>query len=271
MEEALKSTLCFDKGSSFIVDAKLFVFGVCIYLFIPPHCRYASIWHHPISPKTEAASKAAASLQRGQLNKCTWAQLQQQEDASKGGDNGHAAEHSNGDGEPGGQLKLQSWVPLAHHEATRRLPHVLVEVQAGARDGVQGAVRGARQAGPRAEATAGQAGRWAGQAGWDGSWWYRVSHCVVEGLGAHWEACWTLVYTALLKEVVTRVAFWNTEKQSWDNQQGVPFYLFIWVRQLKKGTRIPAQIIKSQRAQLTQKDTLHLTFLYWYIHGFFIS
>lgn len=79
-------------------------------------------------------------------------------------------------------------------------------MQAGARVGVQGAVRGAGQTGQRAEAAAGQAGLWAGQAGWDGSWFHKVSHCVVERLGAHREACWTFFHTALLKEVVACIA-----------------------------------------------------------------
>lgn len=55
--EALKSTLCFDKGSPFIVDVKLFIIRVRI--FITPHCRDASVRHHPVTPE------AAASLQRG--------------------------------------------------------------------------------------------------------------------------------------------------------------------------------------------------------------
>lgn len=176
MGEALKSTLCFDKGSPFIVDVKLFIFSVRI--FITPHCRDASVRHHPVTPE------AAASLQRGQLNEHTRAQLQQQENHSEGGDNGHAAERSDGDGKPGGELELRSRVALAHHEAAGRLPHVMVEVQAGARRGVQGGVKGAGQASPGAEAAAGQAGRWAGQTGWDGSWCYIISHCVVEGQGA---------------------------------------------------------------------------------------
>lgn len=83
-------------------------------------------------------------------------------------------------------------------------------MQAGARVGVQGAVRGTGQTGPRAEAAAGQAGLWAGQAGWDGSWFHKVSHGVVERLGAHREACWTFFHTALLKEVVACIALCNT-------------------------------------------------------------
>lgn len=111
-------------------------------------------------------------------------------------------------------MDLQCRVTLAHHEAARGLAHVLVEVQAGARDGIQGAVWEAGQAGPRAEAAARQAGRWAGQAGRDGSWCYKVSHCVVEGLGAHREACWTFFHTAFLEEVVAGVALYKTEKST---------------------------------------------------------
>lgn len=179
MGEALKSTLCFDKGSPLILDVKLLIIRVCIYPIVPPHCRDAAVRDHPISPE------AAACLQRGQLDESAGAQLQHQEGASKGGDDGHAAEHGDGDRQPGAELELEPRVPLARHEAVRGLAHVLVEVQAGAGDGVQGAVRGAGQAGPGAEAAAGQAGRWAGQAGWDGGRWYKVSHCVVEELGAH--------------------------------------------------------------------------------------
>ena len=196
------------------MDVKLFVFGVCIYSFIPPHCRDAAVRHHSIPPKAEAAPETAASLQRRQLDERARAQLQQQEDASEGGDDGHAAKHGDGDGQPRAEVDLQSWVTLAHHEAARGLAHVLVEVQAGARDGIQGAVWEAGQAGPRAEAAAGQAGRWAGQAGWDGSWCYKVSHCVVDGLGAHREACWTFFHTALLEEVVAGVALCKTEKST---------------------------------------------------------
>lgn len=156
---ALKSTLCFDKGSPLIVDVKIVVFRVRVYLFIPPHCRNAFVRHHPIPPEAEAAAEAAASLQRRQLYDRAGAQLQQQEDASEGGDDGHATEHGDGDGEPRGQLGIQVLVRRAHHKATGGLPHVLVEVQACARDGVQGAVGEAGQAGLRAEAAAGQAGR----------------------------------------------------------------------------------------------------------------
>lgn len=101
MEEALKSTLCFDKGSPLILDVKLFVFRVCIYPFLPPHCWDATVRHHPISAETEGAPETTASLQRGQLDERAGAQLQHQEDASESGDDGHAAEHSNGYGEPG--------------------------------------------------------------------------------------------------------------------------------------------------------------------------
>lgn len=174
--------MCFDKGSPLILDVKLFVFGVCIYPFIPPHCRDATVRNHSVSPQAEAAPDATASLQRWQLDECARADLQQQEDAGEGGNDGHAAEHSNGDWQPGAEVDLQCRVTVAHHEAARGLAHVLVEVQAGARDGIQGAVWEAGQASPRAEAAAGQAGRWTGQAGWDGSWCYKVSHCVVEGL-----------------------------------------------------------------------------------------
>lgn len=158
MGEALKSTLCFNKGSPLILDVKLFVVRVCIDPIIPPHCRDAAVRDHPIPPEAEAATQAAASLQRGQLDERAGAQLQQQEGASEGGDDGHAAEHGDGDGQPGAELELRPRVPLSHYEAARRFAHVLVEVHAGATDGVQGAVSGAGQAGPRAEAAAGQAG-----------------------------------------------------------------------------------------------------------------
>lgn len=163
--EALNSTLCFDKGSPLIVDVKLIVVGVRVYIVIPPHCRDASVRDHSISPKAEAAPEAFASLQRRQLNDRARAQLQEQEDSSEGGDNGHAAKHSDGDGKLGSQLDIRLHFPLAHHVIARWLSHVLVDVQAGARDGVQGSVNGAGQARLRAEAAAGQAGRWAGQAG----------------------------------------------------------------------------------------------------------
>lgn len=165
MGEALNSTLCFDKGSPFIVDVKLIVVGVRIYLLIPPHCRDASVRHHSVSPEAEAAPEAFASLQRRQLNERAGAQLQEQEDTSEGGDNGHAAKRSDGDGKLGSQLDIRFHFPLAHHVIARGLSHVLVDVQAGARDGVQGSVKGAGQTGLRAEAAAGQAGRRAGQAG----------------------------------------------------------------------------------------------------------
>lgn len=79
---------------------------------------------------------------------------------------------------------------------------------------VQGAVKGAGQAGQGAEAAAGQAGRWAGQADLDGTWKYRVSNCVVEGLRAQGEAWRTFFYTGLLKEVESTVALCNTKKQT---------------------------------------------------------
>lgn len=177
--------MCFDEGSPLILDVKLFVFGVCVYAIIPPHCGDAAVRHHPVPPEAEGAPETAAGFQRGQLDEGAGAQLQQQEDAGEGGDDGHAAEHGDGDGQLGAELQLQPRVPLAHHEAAGRLAHVLVEVVAGARDGVQRAVGGAGQAGLRAEAAAGQAGRRAGQAGGDGGWRYEVSHCVAERLGAH--------------------------------------------------------------------------------------
>lgn len=133
--EALKSTLCFDKGSPLIVDVKLFVIRVCVHPFISPHCWDAAIRHYPFPSKAEATPKAAAGFQGGQLDERTGAQLQQQEDASKGGNDGHAAEHSNGNGQLGAELRFR--VPLAHHKAARRLAHILVEVYTGAGDGVQ--------------------------------------------------------------------------------------------------------------------------------------
>lgn len=169
MQEALKSTLCFDKGSPLILDFKLFVFGVCIHPIVPPYCWDATVRYHPIPSEAEAAPEAAARLQRGQLDERSGAQLQQQEDTGEGGDDGHAAEHSDGDGQPGVELELRFRIPLTHHEAPGRLAHVLVEVHAGAGDGIQGTVWRAGQAGMRAEAAAGQAGRRAGQAGRDGS------------------------------------------------------------------------------------------------------
>jgi len=150
------------------VDVKLFVIRVSIYPVVPPHCRDAVVRDHPVSPQAEAAPEAAAGLQRGQLDERAGAQLQQQEGAGEGGDDGHAAEHGDGDGQPGAELDRCHRAPLAHQEIVMGFAHVLVEVQTGAREGVQGAVRGAGQAGPRAEAAAGQAGRWAGQAGRDG-------------------------------------------------------------------------------------------------------
>lgn len=204
---ALKSTLCFDKGSPLIVDVKVVVLRVRVRLVVAPHCRNAPVRHHAVAPQAEAAAEAGAALQRGQLDDGARAHLQQQEDAGEGGDDGHAAEHGDGDGEPRGQLGVQLLVRLAHHEAAGRLAHVLGGVQARAGYGVQGAVARAGQAGVGAEAAAGQAGRRAGQAGRDGGWCYGVAHCVVEGLGAHGEACWTHLYAALLKEVVVAVAF----------------------------------------------------------------
>lgn len=117
--EALNSTLCFDKGSPFIVDVKLIVVGVRVYLLIPPHCRDASVRDHSISPKAEAAPEAFASLQRRQLNERARAQLQEQEDSSEGGNNGHAAKHSDGDGELRSQLDIRFHLPLAHHVIAR--------------------------------------------------------------------------------------------------------------------------------------------------------
>lgn len=223
MGEALKSTLCFDKGSPLILDVKLFVFGVCVYAVIPPHCRDAAVRHHPVSPEAEGAPEAAAGLQGGQLDEGAGAQLQQQEDPGEGGDDGHAAEHGDGDGQLGAELQLQTGAPLAHHEAAGRLAHVLVEVDAGAGDGVQGAVGGAGQTGLRAEAAAGQAGRQAGQAGRDGGWRYKVSHCVVERLGADGEARWTFFHTALLKEVVAGVALCKTQRKKLKSTAGLTF------------------------------------------------
>lgn len=104
MEEALKSTLCFDKGSPLILDVKLFVFRVCIYHVIPPHCWDATVRHQPISAETEGAPETTAGLQRRQLNERAGAQLQHQEDAGEGGDDAHAAEHGDGYGEPGAGL-----------------------------------------------------------------------------------------------------------------------------------------------------------------------
>lgn len=207
--EALKSTLCFDKGSPFIADVKVVVLRVRVRLVVPPHGRDSSIRHHPVPPQAEGTPGAAACLQRRELNERSGAQLQQQEDAGEGGDNGHAAEHGDGDGELGRQLQLRLSLALSRHEVVGGLPHVLVEVQAGAGERVQGAVRGAGQAGLGAEAAAGQAGRRARQAGWDGGWSDGVPHRVAEGLLAHGEARRTFFYTALLKEVVPRVALCN--------------------------------------------------------------
>lgn len=192
------------------MDVKLFVLRVRVCLVVPPHCRDASIRYHSVPAQAEGPPGAAACLQRRELNKCARAQLQQQKDAGKGSDDGHAAEHSHGDGELGHQLELGVSMIFSHHEVIRGLPHELVEVHAGAGGWVQGPVRGAGQARLGAEGAARQAGRWARQAGWDGSWCYRVSHCVVDGLLAHREACWTLFNAALLKEVVPRVALCKT-------------------------------------------------------------
>lgn len=207
--EALKSTLCFDKGSPFIVDVKVVVLRVRVCLVVPPHGRDSSIGHHPVPPQAEGAPGAAACLQRWKLNERSGAQLQQQEDAGEGSDNGHAAEHGDGDGELGRQLTLRLSLTLSRHEVVGGLPHELVQVQAGAGQSVQGAVRGAGQAGLGAEAAAGQAGLRARQAGWDGSWSYGVPHRVAQGLLAHGEACRTFFDAALLKEVVARVALCN--------------------------------------------------------------
>lgn len=198
--EVLKSTLCFDKGSLLIVDVKLFVVGVCIKPFLPPHCWDAAVGPHPVPPQAEAA----AGFQRGQLDVSAWAQLQQEEDASEGGDDGHAAQHSDGDGQTGVEFQLRFCGHLFPDGDAGGLPHVLTVVQAPAH--VQGAVRRAGQAGVRAEAAAGQTGQRAGQAGRDGGWEDGVSHRVVERLRAHCEARRTFFHTALLEGVVARVA-----------------------------------------------------------------
>lgn len=104
--EALNSTLCFDKGSPFIMDVKLVILRVCVGLVIPPHCRDSSVCHHPVSSQAEGAPGAIACLQRWKLNERSRAQLEQQEDAGEGSDNGHAAEHSDGDGKLGCQLEV---------------------------------------------------------------------------------------------------------------------------------------------------------------------
>lgn len=107
---------------------------------------------------------------------------------------------------------------MSRHEVIRGLPHVLVEVHAGTGERVQGAVRWARQTHPGAEAAASEAGWWARQAGGDGSWCYGVAHCVVEGLAAHRKARWTFFYTALLKEVVPRVALCKRKSKQVNTQ-----------------------------------------------------
>lgn len=104
--EALNSTLCFDKGSPFIMDVKLVILRVCVGLVIPPHCWDSSVCHHPVSSQAEGAPGATACLQRWKLNERSRAQLEQQEDAGEGSDNGHAAEHSDGDGKLGCQLEV---------------------------------------------------------------------------------------------------------------------------------------------------------------------
>lgn len=189
-----------------MVDVKLVVLRVRVALVIPPHGWDSSVRHHPVSAQAEGAPGAAAGLQRWKLDERARAQLQQQEDAGEGRDDGHAAEHGDGDGQLGGQLEIRLSVGLGRHEVTRGLPHVLVEVHAGAGERVQGAVRGARQTGLGAEAAASEAGRGARQAGRDGGWGYGVAHGVVEGLLAHGEARRTFLYTALLEEVVAGVA-----------------------------------------------------------------
>lgn len=200
------------------MDVKLVVLRVRVPLLVPPHCWDSSVRHHPVSPQAEGAPGAAACLQRWKLNEGARAQLEQQEDAGKGSDNGHAAEHGDGDGKLGCQLELRLSVMLSRHEVIGGLPHVLVEVHAGAGERVQGAVRGARQTRLGAEAAAGQAGWWARQAGGDGGWCYRVAHCVVEGLVAHRKARWTFFYTALLKEVVARVALCKRKSKQVNTQ-----------------------------------------------------
>lgn len=67
-------------------------------------------------------------------------------------------------------------------------------------------MRGAGQADLRVEAAAGEAGRRAGQAGWDGNRFNEVSQSVVERLGAHRKACWTFFDAALLVEVEPWIA-----------------------------------------------------------------
>lgn len=201
-----------------MVDVELVVLRVRVPLVIPPHCWDSSVRHHPVPPQAEGAPGAAACLQRWKLNERARAQLEQQEDAGEGSDNGHAAEHSDGDGELGRQLELRLSVRLSRHQVIRGLPHVLVEVHAGAGEGVQGAVGRARQARPGAEAAAREAGWWARQAGGDGGWCYGVAHRVVEGLAAHREARWTFFYTALLKEVVARVALCKRESKQVNTQ-----------------------------------------------------
>lgn len=135
------------------------------------------------------------------------AQLQQEEDASEGGDDGHAAQHGDGEGHTGVEFLLRFCVYLFPYGDAGGLAHVLTVVQASAR--VQGAVRRAGQAGVWAEAAAGDAGRRAGQAGQDGGWEDGVSNRVVERLGAHCEARRTFFHTALLKGVVASVALCN--------------------------------------------------------------
>lgn len=192
------------------MDVKLVVLRVRVRLVISPHRWDSSIRHHPVPPQAEGAPGATACLQRRELNESARAQLQQQEDAGEGGDDGHAAEHGDGDGKLGHQLEILASAPLSLRGVFGGLPHVLGDVYASARERIQGVVRGAGQAGLGAEAAAGQAGLRARQAGWDGSWRYRVPQCVVDGLAAHRKAWRTFLHTALLKEVVPSVALWNT-------------------------------------------------------------
>lgn len=85
--KALKSTLCFDKGSSLVMDGELFIFWVSVQSVVPPNRRDAAVRHHPAPPQAEAA----AGLQQGQLDERAGAQLQHQKDAREGRDDGHAA------------------------------------------------------------------------------------------------------------------------------------------------------------------------------------
>lgn len=201
-----------------MMGVKLLVLRVRVPLVVPPHCWDSSVRHHPVPPQAEGAPGAAACLQRRKLNERARAQLEQQEDADKGSENGHAAEHSDGDGKLGGRLERRLSIRLSRHEVTRGFPHVLVEVHAGAGERVQGAVRWARQTRLGAEAAAREAGRWARQAGGDGGWCYGVAHGVGDGLAAHRKARWTFFYTALLKEVVPRVALCKRKSKQVNTQ-----------------------------------------------------